>query len=112
MKKFIYFGSSATLSSQPGDGLGTYVNDIDNIIKIYAVSDTITAIDFKRSDGDGIDYIGLTHDDTHGTTGHRAKEIARAIAEIANSTSESGMITLVDILNGEYYNNLSFKKIY
>jgi hypothetical protein len=112
MEKMLYFaeggGADATteaamypasrfLGVEPHDASNTYiyfdspVGDVDG--------------------GGGVgDYVKITHADTHDTAGsyHRAKLIARSIAEAINSGPNSdGFVVIADADNGVYYGDIA-----
>ncbi len=104
MKKFLYFadgdGADAT-----GDAIQVLA---DSIAFIEPQSTTTTAI-FCFNANNTQDEIILTHDDTSATTGHRVKDISKAVAEAANSGPHTnGMVDMVDLTNSIFYGNLSF----
>jgi len=111
MEKYLYFaeggGADATteaalypasrfLGVEPHDATNTYIY-FDS-----AVGDV--------DGGGGVgDIIKITHADTHATAGsyHRAKLIARSIAEAINSGPHvSGVVTIADADNGVYYGDI------
>ena len=104
MKKFLYFAN--------GDGANATGESVsvlaDNIKTIVPVTTTTTAMYY--SDANGIvDKIVFTHDNKTTTTGHRVREIAKAIAEAANATAHiNGMTDVVDFDNNIFYGNLNF----
>jgi hypothetical protein len=104
MKKFLYFADG-----NGADATGEAVTVLaDNIKSIVPVTTTTTAMYYSDTDGT-IDKIVFTHDNTTTTSGHRVREIAKAIAECANATAHiNGMTDVVDIDNKIYYSNLSF----
>jgi|TARA_R100000084_G_C4593976_1_gene119838 hypothetical protein len=104
MKKFLYFadGNGANLTGEAVTVLA------DNIKSIVPVTTTTTAMYFSDTDS-VIDKIVFTHDDTTTTSGHRVREIAKAIAEAGNATAHiNGLTDVVDLDNSIYYGNLSF----
>ena len=69
---------------------------------------TTTTAWFQTTDS-GMDKIVFTHDDTTATTGHRVREIAKALAECRNATAHiNGMTDVVDLDNNIFYSNLDF----
>jgi len=104
MKKFMYFadGNGANLSGE------AYVAEAGSVSSIVPVTTTTTAVYFKKSD-ETRDKIVFTHDNTTDTTGHRCKDIGKAIAECSNAGPHTnGMVDVVDLDNSIYYGNLSF----
>ena len=103
MEKFLYFakGSGANLTEE------AYVVEAKNLACVVPRSETVTVAYFIKTDEDK-DRITFTHDDTTETTGHRCREIAKAMAEAANSTSNLAMIDVIDFDNKKFMNNLSF----
>ena len=100
----MYFadGNGANLSGE------AYVAEAESVAGIYPVGTTTTAVYFSKSD-ETRDKIVFTHDDTTNTTGHRIKDIAKAIAEASNAGPHvDGMTDMVDLDNSVYYGNLSF----
>tara|TARA_R100000458_G_scaffold39606_1_gene37103 strand:- start:2545 stop:2901 length:357 start_codon:yes stop_codon:yes gene_type:complete len=104
MKKFLWFadgnGANAT-----GEAVAVLAGNIKSIIPVTVET---TAMYFTDTDG-AIDKIVFTHDDTTTTSGHRCREIAKAVAEAANAGPNiNGMTDMVDLDNSVYYGNLSF----
>jgi|TARA_R100000988_G_scaffold1103_1_gene1425 pyruvate/2-oxoglutarate dehydrogenase complex dihydrolipoamide acyltransferase (E2) component len=104
MKKFLYFatGAGANLTKE------AYVAEADMIASIVPVTTTTTAVYFNKTD-ETKDKIVFTHDNTTDTTGHRCKDIGKALAEAANAGPHvNGMTDVVDLDNSIFYGNLSF----
>ena len=104
MKKFLYFatGAGANLTKE------AYVAEADMIASIVPVTTTTTAVYFNKTD-ETKDKIVFTHDNTTNTTGHRCKDIGKALAEAANAGPHvNGMTDVVDLDNSIFYGNLSF----
>lgn len=103
MGKFLYFasGGGANLTEE------AYVAEAENVSCIIPRTNSTTVIYFTKTDEDK-DSIVLTHDNTTATTGHRCKDIARAIATAANSTPHGTMVDIVDLDNNVFFGNLNF----
>tara|TARA_Y100001938_G_scaffold127357_1_gene180159 strand:- start:70 stop:426 length:357 start_codon:yes stop_codon:yes gene_type:complete len=104
MKKFLYFadgnGANAT-----GESVAVLAENIKSIVPVTVTTTAMYYADLSGS----IDKIVFTHDDKTTTSGHRVREIAKAIAECANATAHiNGMTDVVDLDNSIYYGNLSF----
>ena len=109
MKKFMYFadGNGANLTTE------SYTCEAGSIAGLIpeATTETVLYINKKSAidNTESKDMITFTHDDTTNTTGHRIKDIAKAIAEAANAGPHiDGMTDVVDLDNKIYYGNLSF----
>ena len=109
MERYLYFaegnGADATTDA--------YTAPASAIAGVVPESTTTTKIFFNKNIGvdnlESKDYVELTHDDTTNTTGHRVKDIARAIAEAANAGPHvDGIVDVVDLDNNIFYGNLSF----
>ncbi len=104
MKKFLYFADADGADAQ-NDAIQVFA---DSIAFIEPQSVTTTAI-FVANENQLQDEIILTHDNTTTTTGHRVKDISKAVAEAANSGPHTdGMVDMVDLTNSIFYGNLSF----
>jgi hypothetical protein len=103
MKKFLYFatGNGANLSEE------AYIAEAESISCIIPLNNTTTSVYFTKTD-ENKDKIAFTHDDTTATTGHRCKDIAKAIATAANSNPGVNMVSVVDLDNKVFFNNLNF----
>ena len=109
MKRFMYFadGNGANLTTE------SYTCEADSIAGLIpeATTETVLFINKKSAidNTESKDKIVFTHDDTTNTTGHRIKDIARAIAEDSNAGPHvDGMTDMVDLDNSIFYGNLSF----
>jgi len=109
MERYLYFadGNGANLTKE------AYTAAASSIAGVVPESVTTTVVYFEKNVGvdnqDSRDAITLTHDDTTNTTGHRVKDIARAIAEAANAGPHvNGVVDVVDLDNNIFYGNLSF----
>ena len=109
MEKYLYFadGNGANLTTE------AYTAPASAIAGVVPESTTTTVIFFNKNVGiDNVetkDALTLTHDDTTNTTGHRVKDIARAVAEAANAGPHiNGVVDVVDLDNNIFYGNLSF----
>ena len=109
MERYLYFadGNGANLTTEAA----TY--PASSIAGIAPISTTTTTIWFNVMVGaDNVelkDTVRLTHDDTTNTTGHRVKDIAKAIAMAANAGPHTdGVVDVVDLDNSIYLRNLSF----
>ena len=103
----MYFadGNGANLSGE------AYTASGDQVMCVVPTSTTTTTAWFKTTTGR--DKIVFTHDNTATATdgtavGHRCKDIARAIAEVANAKPHHTMVDMVDLDNSLFYSNLSF----
>jgi len=109
MKKFMYFadGNGANLTTE------AYVAEAGSVAGLIpeATTETVLFINKKSAidNTESKDKIVFTHDDTTNTTGHRIKDIAKAIAEASNAGPHvDGMTDMVDLDNSIFYSNLSF----
>ena len=101
----MYFadGNGANLTGE------AYTASADQLVCVNPVSTTTTAAYFKTATG--IDSVVFTHDNTataNPSPGHRCKDIARALAEVANAKPHHTMVDMVDLDNSLFYGNLSF----
>ena len=110
MKKFMYFGTGGA-----ADGTGqAAAYEAGKLVGIIPLTTTTTGVYFERNIGEfdnngGRDKITLTHDNTTNTTGHRCKDIGKAMAEAANAGPHvDGMTDVVDLDTSVYLGNLSF----
>ena len=104
MKKFMYFadGNGANATTE------AYAPEAGQLCGVKPVSVTTTVAYFMRS-ADAKDKIVFTHDDTTTTSGHRCREIAKALVEAANASPHvNGMTDVIDLDNSIYLSNLSF----
>ena len=104
MERFMYFadGNGANLTQE------AYVASSNMVSCIIPVSVTTTAVYFNKTN-ENKDKIVFTHDNKTTTSGHRCKDIAKAIAEVANASPHvDSMVDMVDLDNDLYYGNLSF----
>ena len=110
MKKFMYFNTAAIPTATKR--IAAY--EAGTLRGVAPLAAGTTAIYFERNLGEwdnrsGRDRLTLAHDDKTATTGHRCKEIAKAVAIAANSGPHvDGMTDVVDLDNSIYLNNLSF----
>lgn len=110
MKKFMYFaeGNGAAASTDAA------AYEAGKLVGVIPLTTTTSAAYFERNLGEwdnksGRDKITFTHDNTTDTTGHRCKDIGRALAEAANAGPHvNGMTDVVDLDNSLFINNLSF----
>ena len=109
MEKYLYFadGNGANLTTE------AYTAPASAIAGVVPESTVTTVIYFNKNVGvdnlESKDAITLTHDNTTNTTGHRVKDIARAIAEAANAGPHvNGVVDVVDLDNSIFIGNLSF----
>jgi len=109
MERYLYFanGSGANLTKE------AYTAPASSIAGVVPELTTSTVVYFNKNVGidntESKDAITFTHDDTTNTTGHRVKDIARAIAEAANAGPHTnGVVDVVDLDNNIFYGNLSF----
>ena len=104
MKKLLYF-SDGNGANATGEATSVLAENICTIVPL-AVSSTLM---YYRNTHNTIDSVKFAHDDTTATTGHRVKDIARAIAEAANAGPHTnGMVDVADMDNSIFYGNLSF----
>ena len=109
MKKFLYFATGGA-----ADGTSeAYTCEADSITGLIPEATTETVLYIAKKGGvdntESRDKIVFTHDDTTNTTGHRVKDVAKAIAECANVSAHiDGMTDVIDLDNSIYYGNLSF----
>ena len=110
MKKFMYFGTGGA-----ADGTGqAAAYEAGKLVGVIPLTTTTTGVYFERNIGEfdnrsGRDKITLTHDNTTNTTGHRCKDIGKAMAEAANAGPHvDGMTDVVDLDTSVYLGNLSF----
>tara|TARA_R110000787_G_scaffold149352_1_gene263270 strand:+ start:988 stop:1359 length:372 start_codon:yes stop_codon:yes gene_type:complete len=109
MEKYLYFATGAGANATKE----VYSAPASAITGIVPESTTTTVIYVKKDTGidnvDSRDTITLTHDDTTNTTGHRIKDISRAVAEAANAGPHiNGVVDVVDLDNNIFYGNLRF----
>ena len=109
MERYLYFadGNGANATTE------AYTAPASAIAGIVPESTTTTVIYINKNVGldnvESKDTITLTHDNTTNTTGHRVKDIARAMAEAANAGPHTnGVVDMVDLDNKIYYGNLTF----
>lgn len=109
MERYLYFadGNGANATTE------AYTAPASAIAGIVPEATTQTVIYINKNVGldnvESKDTITLTHDNTTNTTGHRIKDISRAIAEAANAGPHvNGVVDIVDLDNSIYYGNLSF----
>ena len=109
MKKFLYFadGNGANATTR------AYVAEASEIAGLVPEATTETVLFINKTSAidntESKDKIVFTHDDTTNTTGHRVKDISRAIAEACNAGPHvDGMTDVVDLDNNVFYGNLSF----
>jgi len=109
MKKFLYFATGGA-----ADGTGqAYTCEAGSIAGLVPTSTITTDLYITKKSGvdntESRDKIVFTHDNTTNSTGHRVKDIAKAIAECANASAHiDGMTDVIDLDNSIYYGNLSF----
>jgi len=99
MKRYLYFadGNGANATNE------AYTANAENVTSVQPISVNTTAIYVAQTE-DMEDKIILTHDDTSATTGHRAREIAIAVAEACNAgPHQNGVVDMVDLDNSLYY---------
>ena len=103
MGKFLYFadGNGANLTEE------AYVAEAESVSCVIPLNKTTTSVYFTKTD-ESKDKITLTHGDTTATTGHRCRDIAKAIATAVNSNPHSIMVDIVDLDNNKFFGNLSF----
>ena len=100
----MYFadGNGANLTKE------AYVAEAGMIASIVPVTTTTTAVYFNKTD-ETKDKIVFTHDNTTNTTGHRCKDIGKALAEAENAGPHvNGMVDVIDLDNSIYHSNLDF----
>ena len=106
----MYFGTGGA-----ADGTGQAAAfEAGKLVGVIPLTTTTTGVYFERNIGEfdnngGRDKITLTHDNTTNTTGHRCKDIGKAMAEAANAGPHvDGMTDVVDLDTSVYLGNLSF----
>ena len=109
MERYLYFadGNGANATTE------AYTAPASAIAGIIPEATTETVIYINKNVGldnvESKDALTLTHDDTTNTTGHRVKDIAKAVAEAANAGPHvNGVVDIVDLDNNIFYGNLSF----
>ena len=109
MDKYLYFseGGGANATTE------LYVAKASNITGIVPTGTTTTELFIRKKVGvdnkEVMDKITFTHDNTTNTTGHRVKDISKAVAQAANAGPHvAGMTDVVDMDNNIFLNNLSF----
>ena len=112
MDTYLYF-AGIDGGGGAADGTGqAYLGKAKNLRGVLPISTTTTGIYFtsgKESIGDdaAVDLITVTHANTTKTTGHRCKDIARAIAQAANASPHvNGIVDVIDVDNSIYFNEL------
>ena len=101
------------------DGTGqAAAYEAGKLVGVVPLTTGTTAAYFERNLGEwdnksGRDKIVFTHDNTASSTdgtavGHRCKNIAKAIAEVANAAPHHTMVDMVDLDNNTFYSDLSF----
>lgn len=104
MKKYMYFASG---SGADGDN-EVLVVEGNRLVAVEPKAVGTTAVFFEKDDGQK-DKIVFTHDDTTNTTGHRCRDISKALAEAVNAGPHvDGMTTVVDLDTNTFYPGLSF----
>ena len=103
MKKFMYFadGNGANATTEAA------AYEAGQLVGVKPKTVTTTVAYFMRS-ADAKDKITFTHDDTTTTSGHRCREIAKALATAANAGPHEDMVDIVDLDNSIFLSNLSF----
>ena len=91
------------------DGTGqAAAYEAGRLVGVIPLTVTTTGAYFRRNITEwdskgGRDKIVFTHDDTTNGVGHRCKDIGKALAEAANSsTQHTGFQTIVDEYTGEF----------
>ena len=103
-KKFMYFadGNGANATGE------AYAVEAGALVGVKPKTTTTTVAYFMRS-ADAKDKITFTHDNTTATTGHRCREISKALAEASNAgPHHDGMTDIADLDNSIFYSNLKF----
>jgi hypothetical protein len=104
MKKLLYFSSGAGADAT-GETAAVAAEDICSIVPLTVT----TTLIYYKGPGETINAVKLGHDDTSTTTGHRVKDIAKAIAHAANAGPHiNGIVDMVDLDNSVFFNGLSF----
>ena len=104
MENFLYFADG----NGGDDTTEVYVARTSMIASIVPVTVTTTAVYFNTTD-ETKDKIVFTHDDKTTTSGHRCKEISKALATAANAGPKAdGMTDVVDLDNNIFYGDLNF----
>jgi|TARA_R100000479_G_C6351576_1_gene189448 hypothetical protein len=105
MKKFLYFadGNGANLTTE------AYCVEGKKFLGCVPISTIGTKAFFGDANVDGqLDFISFSHDNTTNTTGHRCKDIGKAIAEAVNAGPHVNGITDVVDLDTNNTLDLSF----
>jgi len=109
MEKFLYFadGNGANATTE------AYTCAASDIVGLIPEATTETCLYISRANAvdnvEGRDKIVFTHDNTTNTSGHRIKDISKAIAECSNAGPHvNGMVDVVDLDNSLFYSNLNF----
>ena len=110
MKKFMYFSTGGA-----ADGTGqAAAYEAGKLVGVIPLTVTTTAALFERNLGEwdnksGRDKIIFTHDDTTNGTGHRCKDIGKALAQAANAGPHTnGMTDVVDLDTKVFMSSLNF----
>tara|TARA_R110000744_G_scaffold27394_1_gene66966 strand:+ start:334 stop:690 length:357 start_codon:yes stop_codon:yes gene_type:complete len=104
MKKLLYF-SSGLGADATGETAAVAAEDICSIVPLTVTSTLM----YYKGHGNTINAVKFGHDDTSTTTGHRVKDISKAIAHAANAGPHiNGIVDVVDFDNSIFFNGLSF----
>jgi len=97
------------------DGTGqAAAYEAGKLVGVVPTDTTHTAAYFERNLGEwdnksGRDKITFTHDNTTNTTGHRCKDIGKALAQAANAGPHTnGMTDVVDLDTKVFMSSLNF----
>ena len=110
MGNYLYFADGNGANAKE-EACVVKASDLTGVSLSSATTETIA---YFVKDIEGLDErnskttITFTHDNTSTTTGHRSRQIARALATAANSPAKKGMITIVDLDNGKFFSDLDF----
>ena len=109
MKKFMYFSTGGA-----ADGTGqAAAYEAGRLVGVIPIDTTSSAAFFRRNITEwdskgGRDKIVFTHDNTTNTTGHRCKDIGKALAEAANAGPHmDGMVDVCDVDNDIYFDGFA-----
>ena len=104
MKKYMYFASG----DGADDGNELLIVEGNRLVAVEPKTANRTVVFFEK-DNDQKDKVIITHDDTTDTTGHRCRDISKALAEAANAGPHvDGMTTIADMDTNTFYPGLGF----
>lgn len=104
MKKLLYFSSGAGADAT-GETAAIAAEDVCSIVPLT----TTTTMLYYKGPGESINSLKFAHDNTTTTTGHRVKDISKAVAQAANAGPHTnGIVDMVDLDNSIFFNGLNF----